>query len=73
MTPLGWILIGAGAFCALLLFVGMLCAVAKDADEALDQRDRDQGVVYDWSNVAHLDCERRRRRGDTRNGLGGAA
>lgn len=68
MSPIGWIVIGGGFLCALFLLGMALCAIAKDADEALDRHYDDQ-----LAEVAHLDCERRRRRSDIRNGISGGA
>ena len=66
MSAIGWIIIGGGFFCALFLFGMALCAVAKDADEALDRHYDEQ-----LADVAHM-CEYRHRR-DVRNSLGRAS
>jgi hypothetical protein len=66
MTSIGWIVIGGGFLCALFLLGMALCAVAKDADEALDRHYDEQ-----LADVAHLGEARHRR--DVRNGLGRAS
>jgi hypothetical protein len=61
------------AGCALFVgvFIWGLCRASAHGDRDLLAPHPDEEP--DWSQVAHLDCERRRRRSDTRNGLGGAA
>jgi hypothetical protein len=65
-----WIALG---FAFGTLVVCALCRAAANGDRDLLAPHPDEQPDIDWSQVAHLNSERRRRRSDIRNGLDGAA
>jgi hypothetical protein len=69
IATLAWL---AGCLLLVAVFVWGLCGAAANGDRDLLAPHPDEQPDIDWSQVAHLDCERRRRRSDIRNGLGGA-
>jgi hypothetical protein len=69
MSPAAWIALGlaAGVF---ITTIALCVAAARGDSDLLAPHPDEQDQLAD---VLHFDCERRRRRGDLRNGIGGAA
>jgi hypothetical protein len=68
IATLAWIAAGFG-FVAIVVWA--LCRASAHGDRDLLAPHPDEQP--DWSQVAHLDYERRRRRSDVRNGISGGA